>query len=64
MKKTSIQVLLIALLTVLALTVDIDPNYSFDDFVRDYHRTYEGEEKAAHAAAFKKNFANILRYKR
>lgn len=63
MDTTSIKVLLVAVLTALALAAELGPNYSYDDFMEDYHRAYEGQERAAHEAAFNKNYANLLRLK-
>ena len=55
------KVFLIVLLTVSAVTNDIDPNYTYKDFMRQYNRTYEGEEKSLHERIFNSGYAEILR---
>ena len=56
----NIKVLLIVLLTVSALADEVDPDYTYEDFMRQYNRTYTGEEKAIHEKAFYKNYADLL----
>jgi len=64
MKKANIQLLAVVLFVTLAFAEDFDPNYSYEDFNRTYHRDYKGEEWAIHEAAFKKNYAKLLQYKK
>lgn len=52
--------LLIVLLAVSALSDQVDPDYTYDDFMRQFNRTYTGEEKAIHEKAFYKNYADLL----
>ena len=50
------------LATVAAL--DFDPNFSHDDFIRNFPRSYEGEVRERHKEAFNKNYAELLRLKK
>ena len=52
MKKT------IALLLIVwvCLGIELDPNYSYDDFCKQFDRTYEGEEKESHRIIFEENY--------
>ena len=42
----------------LTLAVELDLNYSNDNFIKDH---YEGQGMTLHEAAFKKNYPNILK---
>lgn len=48
----NLKVLLIVLLTVGALADVNDPNYTYDDFMRQFNRTYTGEVKEIHKKIF------------
>lgn len=64
MAKNSKTLLVLALCLVLSLAQNkqaIDPLYNYDNFVVQYNRTYEGEEKAQHKAIFDKNYATLLK---
>ena len=52
--------LLIVLLATYALADENDPDYTYEDFMRQYNRTYAGEEKATHEKIFYKNYADLL----
>ena len=56
----NIKVLLIVLLTVSTLADEVDPDYTYEDFMRQFNRTYTGEEKAIHEKAFYINYADLL----
>ena len=56
----NLKVLLIVLLTVGALADVNDPNYTYDDFMRQFNRTYTGEVKETHKKIFEKNYADLL----
>ena len=60
----AIYFLVITLLVICTLADEFDPDYSYSDFMRQFNRNYQGNEKAAHEAAFKKNYAELLRLKR
>jgi len=58
--KTTLCILLLALI-VLAVNGDkVDPNYSYDDFMKHFNRTYRGEEKILHEAIFNRNYAELV----
>jgi hypothetical protein len=38
----NIKIFLIVLLAVCALADDLDPDYNYDDFMRQFNRTYTG----------------------
>ena len=48
----NIKVLLIVLLTVSALADEVDPDYTYEDFMRQFNRTYTGEVKEIHKKIF------------
>lgn len=62
--RKAIYFLVIAALAICTLADDFDPEYSHSDFMRQSNRNYQGNEKAAREAAFKKNYAELLRLKR
>lgn len=57
----NIKALLIVLLAVCALADEVDPNYGYSDFMRQYGRTYTGEERAAHEKIFNRKYAELLK---
>jgi hypothetical protein len=47
--QTKLYCLLYCLLILIAVNCDkIDPNYSYDDFMKHFNRTYQGQEKDLH----------------
>lgn len=53
------KIFLLVLLTVAAVADELDPNYSYDDFYRQFNRTYTGEEKASHKQIFDDKFREL-----
>ncbi len=56
-----IKVFLIVLLAACTLADEVDPNYSYNDFMRQYNRTYTGEERAIHEQIFNRKYAELLK---
>ena len=40
--------------------VELDPNYSCEDFMRQFGRTYTGEEKDYRCGIFEQNYRKLL----
>lgn len=59
--KTSLVFLFILTLISYSVCDSIDPNYSYDDFMRHFNRTYTGAEKAMHEEIFKQNYDELIR---
>lgn len=57
----NIRVLLLALCVTAVLGEDFDPTFSHGDFMRNFNKTYQDHERAAHEAAFRNNYAELLR---
>ena len=57
----NLSILITMLIVVAALGQDFDPNFTYADFNRTFPRSYQGEEWDIHEAAFKKNYAELLR---
>lgn len=58
------KILLITILSICVLADEFDPDYSYSDFERQYKRNYQGSDRALHEAAFKKNYAELLKLKK
>ena len=59
--QTKLYCLLYCLLILIAVNCDkIDPNYSYDDFMKHFNRTYQGQEKDLHQAIFNQNYADLV----
>jgi hypothetical protein len=58
------KILLVTIIVISALGDEFDPDYSYSDFERQYKRNYQGSERAVHEAAFKKNYAELLKLKK
>lgn len=57
----SFQFFLIILMILSMFSCDkVDPNYSYDDFMKQFNRTYEGEEKYDYQQIFNKNYADLV----
>lgn len=56
------KILITLLLVILAVSAatDIDPNYTYADFMRQFGRTYDGDERTQHEQIFNSNYASLL----
>ena len=59
----NIKVFVLVLFVSCAIAVELDPNYSYDDFMKQFNRNYQGWEKALHEKIFKEQYAELLKLK-
>ena len=58
-----IKAIIIIFLAICAVADEVDPSYNYDDFMRQFDRTYKGEEKNIHEKIFNEKYAQLLKLK-